>query len=252
MTQFRVDRPASLTDLAHSRLRQAILDGVLAAGQRISIVALAAEMGISRSPVRTAVERLHAEGLLVPTPTGSVVQLPPRGELLEALEVRRPLESLATALTAARCSAGQLRVLRQLHGRFEKAVFGHRHRLAQELDVEFHLQIREASGNRVLAEHLRQLQGKVVLGASTIRPPHDVREHEAILTALRQRDAARAADTADAHLAGVIERTSRASVPPGDHETHRPRLPQRGNPIGFLQVSPVAGHQPKRRPWAPS
>lgn len=221
MTRFPVDRPASLTDMAHRRLRHAILDGVLTAGHRISIVALAAEMGISRSPVRTAVERLHSEGLLVQSPAGSVVRLPTPNELLDALEVRRPLECLATGLTAAHRSAGQLRVLRQLHGRFEKAVFGHRHRLAQRLDLEFHLQIREAAGNLVLAEHLRLVQARVVLGVSALRRPPDlvpaVQEHSAILAAVEGRDADRAAGAAEAHVTAAIQRASRivAAVGPG-------------------------------------
>lgn len=54
-----VVRPASLTDLAYSQLREGVLSGGLLNGGRVSVVALAEQLGMSRSPVRSAVERRH-------------------------------------------------------------------------------------------------------------------------------------------------------------------------------------------------
>jgi DNA-binding GntR family transcriptional regulator len=78
----------SLTDLAYYKIRSMILDGRLRIGQAVSVVSMAAEFGMSRSPVRSAMERLMSERLVRRTPGGAAVAELGRHDLLDALAVR--------------------------------------------------------------------------------------------------------------------------------------------------------------------
>ena len=73
-----LDPSQSLTDAAYYRIREMILDGALPVGTSVSVVALAGQFGMSRSPVRSAIERLMSERLLARTAGGAAVAAPDR------------------------------------------------------------------------------------------------------------------------------------------------------------------------------
>jgi GntR family transcriptional regulator, vanillate catabolism transcriptional regulator len=88
------------------RLREMILKGNFQAGERISELPLVALLGVSRTPIRLALERLAHEGLLEPNPTGGFVI---RGftldDIWDSIEVRGTLEGTAARLAAERLTA---------------------------------------------------------------------------------------------------------------------------------------------------
>jgi len=97
------DAPGSQTLRALLGIRQAILDGELPAGQPIREVALAARLGVSRTPVRSALARLADEGLIEVRPgVGQVVRAFSETDVADAIEVRGTLEGLAARLAAER------------------------------------------------------------------------------------------------------------------------------------------------------
>jgi DNA-binding GntR family transcriptional regulator len=205
-----VTRPSSLTDLAHDRLRMAILDGEFAPGTTLSVVALSEALDMSRSPVRTAVERLTTEGLLTQVGSSAVVSAVTKADLLAALQVRAPLEALAAELATPRLTDGELAELASVHEEFAAAVAGGDTRVARKADLEFHQSIQARSGNRLLVEHLERVQARVVVatysaawGASQQTA---VAEHEAILAALLARDASAAHEAALAHVRSARSR----------------------------------------------
>lgn len=209
----RVTRPDSLAQLAYGQLRNGILDGSFTAGQRLKIVSLADEMGMSRSPVRSAVERLATEGLLRLTEGGAEVPTPGRGDLLDALSVRASLEGLAARLAAPQLHAQDVEVLQQLHDQFVEAVETSDTRTAQRVDLEFHQQIQARCGNDCLGEHLELVQARVILAtystAWSSNQRQAVPEHARILASLADHDGEAAGRAATVHLENLSERIRR-------------------------------------------
>lgn len=139
-------------------LRKALYDGRFRAGQSLSEPSLAAEMGISRGPVREALLVLVQEGLVVHSPNRgfSVVEFT-SDDLREISEVRVPLE--ATALHMAKTRISQQDV-EKLEGLKQKLVETHATRqilACGQADMQFHSLIWERTGNSRLAGTLRHL-----------------------------------------------------------------------------------------------
>ncbi len=108
--------PASDTEKGQSRtvtallaVRELILDGVLAPGSRISELSVAERTGISRTPIRAALQRLEEEGLVETIPSGGfAVKSFSQQEVFDAIEIRGTLEGLAARLAAERSSIARL------------------------------------------------------------------------------------------------------------------------------------------------
>ena len=207
-----VQRPANLSDLAYDQLRSRILDGDFPAGQRMSIVSIAEQLNMSRSPVRAAVGRLVTESLLVMTAAGIELAHLDHLDLIEGLQVRSRLEGLAARLATDRLSAADLDRLRENLTRFEAAVRGDDTVRARRLDLEFHSIIRDRCGNRTLVENLRRIQARVIVATYTTAwvAVHQavVAEHAAIVKAFEARDAETAERAAIDHLEGLIMRVT--------------------------------------------
>lgn len=95
-------------------LRERILDGALKAGERISELSAVQQLGVSRTPVRAALARLAAEGLIDPLPSGGyAVRAFGEAEIFDAIELRGVLEGTAARLAAERgVSAGHMASLK--------------------------------------------------------------------------------------------------------------------------------------------
>jgi DNA-binding GntR family transcriptional regulator len=215
------DERRALVDKLASQLHARVLSGELPSGTRLRQKALAEEFGVSRTPVREALRKLQAGGLVELQPNrGAVVRgLSPR-EIRDAYEVRAALEALAAGLAAERVNRQQLRRLEHAQREFRAALAGtiSRRKGGREVgerDVrrwasandEFHQTIHEASGNEVLAGQLAQLAqnfprdlSRLVVSESTAMLEANVREHEAILEALAQHDAEAAYERMRQHV----------------------------------------------------
>jgi DNA-binding GntR family transcriptional regulator len=215
------DERRALVDKLASQLHARVLSGELPSGTRLRQKALAEEFGVSRTPVREALRKLQAGGLVELQPNrGAVVRgLSPR-EIRDAYEVRAALEALAAELAAERASREQLRRLERAQDEFRAALQGTITRRSGgrevgERDVrrwarandDFHQAIHEASGNAVLAGTLAQLAqnfprdlSRLVVSESTTMLEANVREHEAILEALSHHDAATAYERMRQHV----------------------------------------------------
>ncbi|HLH67403.1 MAG TPA: GntR family transcriptional regulator [Solirubrobacteraceae bacterium] len=148
-------KPASKQELVYAQIRERILSGAYGPGYRLVIDRLAAELGVSALPVREAVRRLEAEGLVVFRPNAGAQVTPADPSLFEeTMIVLAVLEGFATAQVAASPPDGLLEGLR---ADTEEMV-----RCMQTLDVlgfgranaRFHRRIHEACGNPALSELL--------------------------------------------------------------------------------------------------
>jgi DNA-binding GntR family transcriptional regulator len=203
-------RPETLTDTAYEQLRTAILNGQFVAGQLTSIVSLASTLGMSRSPVRSAVERLAVEGLVTATSGGILVANPGRHELLDALAVRAPLEGLAAKLAAPQFDQDDLARLAKIHSRFAAAVHDDDPITARAVDLEFHQLIQSLCGNTCLVEMLERVQARVILAtystAWSTNQRAAVAEHARIVSALENQDGDAAERAAILHLHNLVDR----------------------------------------------
>ncbi len=104
----------SLSVRALLAIRELILEGVLAPGKRVSELVIAEKTGISRTPIRAALQRLSEEGLIETIPSGGfLVKSFSQQDVFDAIEVRGVLEGLAARLAAERGSTAGLEPLRE-------------------------------------------------------------------------------------------------------------------------------------------
>jgi DNA-binding GntR family transcriptional regulator len=196
----------TLWEQVRDRLREDILAGRLEPGAELSEVALAREFGTSRGPLREALGRLAAEGLVTVTPRrGAVVTQLSRQEFIDAYQVREALETLAVRLAVPLLSDAEVAHLRELCELMARAAREDEVRLFFDTNNTFHEALVRGSRNRKLHEVHRMLVGQMVpyLPRSLeLRGnlQQSVAEHDAILAAIEARDANRAAELLAEHI----------------------------------------------------
>lgn len=196
----------TLWERVHRHLRDEILANRLPPGSVLGEMALAERLGVSRGPVREALGRLAAEGLVTIRPRrGAVVSALSAREFLEAYQVREALETLAMRLAVPRFSADELERLQELiDGQAGYASEGDVDAFFQA-NAAFHDLIVAASGNEMLLETYRQLMGH--MGRYRTRSlalrgtlKRSVVEHRAMLRAVKARDVERAVRLLGEHI----------------------------------------------------
>lgn len=207
----KTEEDAALVDRLAATIQARVLSGEFASGSRLRQESLATEFGVSRTPVREALRKLQAAGIVQLEPRrGARVRGPSAREVREAYEVRAELEGLAAALAAARIRDEDLRRLRAAQAKFEDSFERLRawkekgaatppaqahHEWIAGNDL-FHLVILEAAGNQRLASTLVDLHQSfprdltwIVLGESSHLLEENVAQHAAVLAAIEARDA---------------------------------------------------------------
>jgi DNA-binding GntR family transcriptional regulator len=187
---------------AYERIRAAIRDGSLAPGLRLTEVELAARFGVSRTPVRQALARLEAEGLLTHAPRrGLTVTRPDHSQVVELYVMREILEGAAARLAAQHASETELAAMAELVEQ-EPSLYGDAAALAA-LNQRLHGLLYLAAHNRYLLKSLEQLSANMALLPSLLtvegRAQSAHKEHRTLLRALRKRDGEAAEAAAKAH-----------------------------------------------------
>jgi GntR family transcriptional regulator, rspAB operon transcriptional repressor len=199
---------AKISEQVYDYLRGEIMTGRFAPGERLRLDELVERLKVSRMPVKEAVGRLAAEGLLdVQSRRGTYVSRVDPRELEESFEVRRALEVLAGELAAGQVTRDDLARLRRLIAEMEAAaarrdVSGH-----LEKNFEFHELIVGLSGNRKLVEIYRRLRASIHIAGVHFRSTNwldrvgqEQREHRAIVRALEGGDSGAVAGAINEHL----------------------------------------------------
>jgi len=189
-----------------ARLRVMITEGELLPGSRIAERELCERFGISRTPLREALKVLASEGLveLLPHRGARVTQLS-EVELRDAFEIVGTLEGLAGELACRRIDAAALAELEAVHQRMREHY--RRGELAEYFacNQAIHEAINRAAGNAQLIEMYELVSNRVrrarfLANHSPERWAEAMREHDAILDALRRRDGAACGALLRAHL----------------------------------------------------
>jgi len=196
----------TLRELVYDTLREDILSGRLRPGAELSEVALSERLGVSRAPIREALSRLRAAGLVTLRPRrGAHVSVLTRQEFLDAYQVRQALESLAARLAAEHLEDGDLDELEALHREMRVAVEEVAVDRFFELNRRFHTALVALSDNgRLIAVHGQVLEqmGRYTAPSLSLRGNLDrsLVEHEQILDALRRSDGDAAAAAVRHHI----------------------------------------------------
>ena len=214
-------RPKPLHEAAIERLRDMIVEGDLAAGERLNDAKLAALLQVSRTPIREAIKLLANEGLVELLPgRGARVAALALETISEMFEVIAGLERHACELAAERMSAGAFEALQRKHERMVRCFSAGERRAYFKLNHDIHLALVAASENAILQE----LHGTLIARArraryaaleSPARWAEAMGEHEALMAALRARDARLAGEIMQAHdrrtARAILERLGRAA-----------------------------------------
>jgi DNA-binding GntR family transcriptional regulator len=200
----RLRRAPAIRDRIHERLRSAILAGDIPAGTPIIEAEVAERLGASRTPVREALRRLEAEGLLEPRGgRGTVVRSVAPEEMNCIFEIREALEPLAARRAARRIGAADIAQLRDLLERMRDAVDDP---VAMEkFDTAFHDTILRASDGDRLKRMLTDLREELIVWRSRSlskreRRAQTVAEFARIVDALEAHDEDAAASESRMHI----------------------------------------------------
>ena len=129
MSQITNDNGSSgaLSDKAYQSIRQMVLEYAIPRGKRISEMKLGQQLGISRTPVREAIQRLAREGLLVTRPSsGTYVVEPASHEVHDIYEVRLAIESMTAAKAARRMKPADIRQMQKYVKQMRNAIHAFR------------------------------------------------------------------------------------------------------------------------------
>jgi DNA-binding GntR family transcriptional regulator len=188
----------SLHREVNDRLRDMIVEGILAAGSRIDEKRLCEELGVSRTPLREALKVLASEGLIELRPNRGARVTRIDAETVEDLfEVVCALERFAGELAAKRASDADLARLGTMHERMVRHFENRQRARYFSLNHEIHKTIVAMAGNATLVEHHANVmvnirRARYMAITSQERWEESVGEHAGILDALANRDGARA------------------------------------------------------------
>ncbi|WP_367568806.1 GntR family transcriptional regulator [Lacrimispora sp.] len=181
-----------LRDVVFNTLRQAILKGELAPGERLMEIQLADRLGVSRTPIREAIRKLELEGLVLMIPRkGAEVARISEKSLRDVLEVRRSLEELAIELACIRMDEEAVEELEKKQEEFRNAVLKGNAMEIAETDEAYHDVIFKGTCNDRLVQMINNLREQMYRYRLEYIKDKDKRqalvaEHENILEAVRR------------------------------------------------------------------
>ena len=193
-------------------LEQRIIEGELGIGKRLDEAELSVHYGVSRTPVREALQRLAESGLAEHLPRrGTFVRAPSLSELVEMFEVMAELECMAVRLAIRRTTNADIDTLTDSNEACRAAFEADDTKRYYELNAAVHRQIYKMSGNGFLAAEAQRLHDRLrpfrrlqlrVRG----RMGESMDEHDIILAAIRDGDVQQAVDTMRNHITILGER----------------------------------------------
>ncbi|MEV5146487.1 GntR family transcriptional regulator [Streptomyces sp. NPDC052727] len=192
----KLERPGPLRERVYEALLELITTRALQPGQHLVESELAGHLGVSRQPVREALQRLNTEGWVDLRPAqGAFVHEPTEEEADQLLTVRTLLEAEAARLAAAHADSAGIAVLEGLCAEGEQAVAAEDVDRAVALNAAFHAKVMELAGNTVLAGLAAQVDRRVRWYYTPVarqRGRQSWREHRELITAIAARDEQRA------------------------------------------------------------
>ncbi len=202
------DAGASLGEATYRALCRALRTGMLRSGDRLREEEVARCLSVSRTPVREALGRLLARKLIEPAGgRGLIIRKLEMSEIFELYAMREILEGAAARLAAQQASAAEFDLIEHLALVFQRS---EDIPAMERSNRQLHEAIFRAARNRFLDSAFQDMQDSLaLLGPTTFgvkgRPEIAIREHDALVTALRHRDADQAEQIARAHMRAALK-----------------------------------------------
>jgi DNA-binding GntR family transcriptional regulator len=199
----KLERPGPLRERVYEALLELITTRALRPGQHLVESELAGHLGVSRQPVREALQRLNTEGWVDLRPAqGAFVHEPTESEADQLLSVRTLLEGEAARLAAANSGSAGIAALEELCAKGEQAVAEDDVDLAVATNAAFHAKVMELAGNLVLAALAGQVDRRVRWYYTPVARRGGKQswiEHRELIAAIADRDEQRAREVMRAH-----------------------------------------------------
>jgi DNA-binding GntR family transcriptional regulator len=199
MDRFQIgnikDERKYLRDIIFEKLQQTIFSGKFKSGERITEKEIADELSVSRTPVREALYRLASTGLIKIIPhRGFLISKWSFKEIRDVMEIRIALEMLAVRLAIKRILPEEIKELKDLIIKMDKAVSKGDIKKVSHFNTEFHNKIVFASKNKELLDVMEPIKNKIhhfrIISISTPnRLEESHKEHKDILNALISKNA---------------------------------------------------------------
>lgn len=191
-------------EAAYQSLFSAIRKGTYAPGDRLRETEVAERLSLSRTPIREAMRRLEADGIVEHRARiGAVVRKLSHAEVVELYEMRAVLERTAAELAAKHAVTAEIDTLDAFNARIADCLSDSAQ--AAAINQQFHQVLYLAARNRFLVEATRAMNNALLLlGPTTLADEERVavvcRQHQAIVDAIREQDEEAAGAAAQAHL----------------------------------------------------
>lgn len=213
-------------EAVYKKIKNAIRKRYIKQGSQLVEGGLAQKLGVSRTPVRSAIKRLEAEGLVNSIPNrGAFVITPTLKEIEETFLVRGHLEQMAARLTASTITDEQITELKKLIDREEKVFNVDNFDEYYIVNDTFHLKIAEFSANTVLTSYVSELLDRTRIFLILFDPfvkltiSPSLEDHRQIIEALSKRDPDLAAQSVANHIRSSIDDLETAELVPDDYLT---------------------------------
>ena len=194
---------------AYTLILEAIDAGVYKPGDRLVESELADRLGVSRTPVREALQRLETQAMLTRDGRSLIVATLDHNQLAELYAVRSELEGLAARLAARHATPEEVRVLQSMVAE-DRTLLGGDPRALSRANKRFHKQIHLASHNRFLVQQLDLVHRSMALMANTSfaaegRDEVALAEHDQIVSAIATGDGEAADQALRTHISRAFE-----------------------------------------------
>lgn len=214
---LRLESAKTTSERAYERLRQAILNGDLPAGERLTEVALAELLDVSRTPVRDALARLTHDGLVCSGKSGGLEVADPADEILDIYYIRQSLEGCSARLAAMRANEDEIEEIIRLADA-SQALDASNVTERARLNSAFHLTICQAARaprlERLINDYRELFTSPHVLRRySTEETRKAMHDHSLIAMAIKSRDPEMAEIAMRNHLRGAHDRIARMAEP---------------------------------------
>ena len=186
--QTTTKRPLDTTEIQYSTLRQHLIDGRFPPGSMLLETTLSAQYGVSRTPMREALGRLAQDGMIERLARGFRVRARTPEEIIDIYDARIALESTCAGLAAVRHTDFDMVRLSHLVEERRRSTDAH---AFAKLNNSWHDALRSAGHNPTITELLARLDVLLEIYRSKSKQPaadRSVDDHDAILTAIRDRD----------------------------------------------------------------
>ena len=202
----KIDRSYSYREKAYQELKKGIIGLLFKPGQPLYERELSERLGVSRTPVREALQLLEREGWVRTVPwKGVYVSEISAQDMEEVLQLRCANEALVVELVTSRITDEQVQELEAIFKEQRSRLLSENNQAFIDSDRDFHMRLAEMSGNRRLTQLLLTLSDQMRrLGVQAVTIPGRVNgtmeEHRKILDALRERDTQKAREAMVFHI----------------------------------------------------